>query len=204
MLTSAQRRELLGLLLLALAFFMALSLVPPAALVEGAARAFPSGNIMGVMGGALARWGLGAFGAGVVPLVALTGLGAAACFGWVGRERAYRWAALFVGLAVLLPTGASLFLPEMGLVRRSALGAAAGWLGKTLGLPLVALLGWVGAAFVLVFGAIGLSIATVGWNPARAAVGGCVRLVSALRARRRVALEPVRVTADEPSSSAPD
>jgi S-DNA-T family DNA segregation ATPase FtsK/SpoIIIE len=204
MLTSAQRRELLGLLLLALAFFMALSLVPPAALGEGAARAFPSGNIMGVMGGALARWGLGAFGAGVVPLVALTGLGAAACFGWVGRERAYRWAALFVGLAVLLPTGASLFLPEMGLVRRSALGAAAGWLGKTLGLPLVALLGWVGAAFVLVFGAIGLSIATVGWNPARAAVGGCVRLVSALRARRRVALEPVRVTADEPSSSAPD
>ncbi|HEY8484786.1 MAG TPA: DNA translocase FtsK, partial [Longimicrobiales bacterium] len=203
MLTPAQRRELLGLFLLALSFFMALSLVPPAALGEGAARLFSYGNIMGGLGEALARWGLGALGVGMLPLVALTGLGAAACFGWVGRERAERWAALFVGLAVLLPTGASLFLPEMGLVRRSALGAAAGWLGKTLGLPLVALLGWVGAALVLVFGAIGLSIATVGWNPVRAAVGGCVRLVSALRARRRVKLEPVRVTADEPAAAGP-
>ncbi|MHB1168127.1 MAG: FtsK/SpoIIIE family DNA translocase [Longimicrobiales bacterium] len=164
MLTESQRRQLLGLAILALALFVGLSLIPITLFGEAAGALFPDGNIMGVLGAVIARVGFGLFGAGIllVPVVLL--LSGARLFGWLERASAGRWAAFLAGLAFLLPAIAALwaenaqfdnspFLPE----------AAAGWIGRTLALPLVALLGVVGALITFVILLIGLTIATLGW-----------------------------------------
>ena len=102
MLTESQRRQLLGLAILALALFVGLSLIPISFFGEAAPRIFPDGNIMGVLGSAIARAGFGLFGAGIllVPVVLL--LAGARLFGWVDRSPAGRWQA--VGIEAALAT----------------------------------------------------------------------------------------------------
>src|SRR4029079_12971749 len=73
-----------------------------------------------------------------------------------------------VGAAILLPTAAALFTPhgaggEGGLLPAGVAGGG----GRTLGAPLVGLLGVLGGALVVLFIALALPVATVGWNPAR-------------------------------------
>jgi hypothetical protein len=164
--TTEQRRRLLGFACLALACFAVLSIIPVTG-TGALARGFPDGNIMGVMGRGLARGGFGALGAGFLFLPILLALGGAVCFEWVEETDGMRWGALCTGLLVLVPAFASLWAPGAGIEMSPLLpGSSAGWIGHTLGLPLVALLGGFGAALVMLVFAAALSIATIGWNPA--------------------------------------
>ncbi|HEY8376149.1 MAG TPA: DNA translocase FtsK 4TM domain-containing protein, partial [Nannocystis sp.] len=174
-----QKRELLGLALLALTIILALSLVPPGVLGTIRSRSFPADNIMGVAGAYVARYGYRLLGAGTPLLPLFPLIGGLASFGWIERARALRISALLLGLAVLLPTAAAVLSPAAGPALVP--DRAAGWLGQVLGLPLVALLGVVGACLVVFFVAFALPIATVGWNPARALAGGARRAATALR-----------------------
>ncbi len=180
-----QKRELLGLALLALAIILALSLVPPAALGAVRERPFPSENIMGPVGAFIARYGYRLFGAGAPLLPLFPLIGGVASFGWVERAKALRVSALLLGVVVLLPTAAAVLTPTAGPALVP--DRAAGWLGQVLGLPLVALLGVIGAGLVVFFVAFALPIATVGWNPARALAQGARRAVAKVRERRAAA-----------------
>ncbi|MGD8279172.1 MAG: DNA translocase FtsK [Gemmatimonadota bacterium] len=159
-----QRLHLLGLALIALAGLTALSLVP---LGNPPPGAFPEGNIMGVLGRGFAGAGIHALGAGFLLVPLLLALGAAVTFEWVEPGPALRWGSLGLGLVFLLPTLAALFSADSGFDAPAWLPpAAAGWLGRMVALPLDALVGWFGALLTLVIAAIGLSVATIGWNPA--------------------------------------
>ncbi len=164
MLTESQRRQLLGLATLALALFIALSLIPLEALGERALSLFPDGNIMGVLGAAIARVGFGVLGAGIllVPVVFL--LCGARLFGWLERMQTGRWAAFLTGLVFLVPAICALWAADAQFDTTAFFpAAAAGWLGRTLALPLVAILGVFGAALTFLVLLIALTIATLGW-----------------------------------------
>ena len=179
---ATQRREVLGLALLALGLFLALSLVPlPRASADGAL----SGNLMGVLGGAVAyagHWAIG-FAIYLLPLIPIV-LGAAR-FGWLENERGYRFAALITGLCALLPAALAMLSAGQGIEGAQALpGTAGGWLGETLSLPLVALLGWFGGFLLLLFFLLVLIALTVGLDAVRS-------LFELFRRRREEAPEPV-------------
>ena len=186
MLSEAQRRELLGIGLLAVTVLLALSLIPPAVLGSAVESAFPRGNLMGGMGALISRWGFRALGVGLPLVVVVPALAGAGCFGWLEKENAIRWGALALGLALLLPTGAAL----IGLEDRDPWLEplpGAGWAGTALGVPLAAALGPFGAMVVLVFLFMALCVGTIGWNPIRAAVQGTWRAARNLGARLRAA-----------------
>src|SRR4051812_3801990 len=165
MLKSKQRLELLGIALLAISVFLALSLIPPSLFGGAGIRAFPEGNLMGVLGRIIADAGVSAFGAGFPLLIVLAALAGCASFGWMQSDNAFRWAALATGIALLLPTGAALLTSDTGVPGRAVLpSAAAGWLGHTLAVPLVALLGWFGAWLVVALLLVVVCVATIGWN----------------------------------------
>ena len=190
MVSSKQRRQLLGIALLALAIFTALSLVPIGLLGGALLRAFPTSNIMGVLGALFASGGAGALGVGIVAIPVLLALAGAAIFDWVDNELATRVAALTIGLAVLLPALAALFAENVGFALAGVLTeVSAGWSGRTVAEPLVALLGGVGALFALIVLLILLSVATFGWNPIGAAYS---------RMRSRALNDAAPEAADEP------
>jgi DNA segregation ATPase FtsK/SpoIIIE, S-DNA-T family len=171
MISSRQRRHLLGIGLFSLGMFTLLSLLPVASLGGAAARVFSAGNVMGVLGAWFAAAGMGAFGIGVVLLPVILGLGGAACFDWAEPEPALRRGALLLGLMVLAPAFAALFASGTGYAIAEVLPrAAAGWVGRTLTLPFAALLGGFGAALALLMLLVALCVATIGWNPIGAAV----------------------------------
>jgi DNA segregation ATPase FtsK/SpoIIIE, S-DNA-T family len=181
------QRELLGLALLALAILLALSFLPPRALGPAAERLFPTGNVIGLVGGAIARsaWSFFGFPAFLLPL--LPAAWAAAVVGRLERSLAIRWSALLVGVLVLVPTAIYTFARPLEVTP-----PAAGWLGAALGSPLVSAFGWVGASVLSSFLFAGLCVATLGWNPLRSMAGGGVlawggarRAISELAARRR-------------------
>jgi DNA segregation ATPase FtsK/SpoIIIE, S-DNA-T family len=161
-----QRRELWGLGLFALALLLALSLVPLAAFGGGAMNVFPSGNIVGVAGGALRNAMVGFLGVGAVALPILAALWGAFAFNKVDGGMSLRWTTLFAGLVVLIPAavyiGGSAVEPT----------AYTGWLGAATGKLLIAALSAVGGAVVLFFLFAALCVATVGWNPLRTAFHG--------------------------------
>jgi S-DNA-T family DNA segregation ATPase FtsK/SpoIIIE len=187
------RRELLGLALLALAVFALLSLLP----FRGENSALDSGNIMGLLGAAFAYTGFNVLGVGVWSLPLLFLIGGAYAFDWLSRERALRWGVLIAGLAVLVPITRALLDPQVaaGTTNRGA----EGWLGETIGLPLLALLNPLGAAVFMVFLYIALLVLTLGWNPVTAAARRVA--VLAQRAGQSGAVAAVRtaepVSADE-------
>lgn len=169
-------RELLGLMLLVLAIFTALSLVPVSIFGTAGSRVLPDEGLMGAVGLAFRELGLLVLGAGVLMVPVLLALGGAAVFGWIRREILIRWGLLASGLLILIPLSAAIFVPR-GAPR------AAGWLGRTLGAPLAELLGVVGAALLLIFIAVALPIATIGWNPLLIVGRGIGRLRSWLERR---------------------
>lgn len=162
MVSATQRRQLLGLALLTLALFTALSLVP----LPADSGAFPEGNIMGVVGDALERAGYALLGAGLLLLPIVLAVGGAVCFGWIDAEDGVRWGSFAAGLMLLAPGFAALVAPGsiVGPVEFLPAGAP-GWVGRTLAEPLAALLGWIGVLLVLVVLFLALCIATLGWNP---------------------------------------
>ncbi|CAN5789686.1 hypothetical protein BH23GEM9_BH23GEM9_27280 [soil metagenome] len=171
MVSSRQRRHLLGIALLALSAFTALSLLPIAALGGSALGVFPTGNVMGVLGFWFAWTGFGSLGVGLLLVPLLLGVAGAACFEWLEMGRAARWTALLLGLAVLVPAFAALFTVDAGYEIAGLLPRGApGWIGRTLALPFAALLGGFGALLAMLALLTALSVATVGWNPLGAAM----------------------------------
>jgi DNA segregation ATPase FtsK/SpoIIIE, S-DNA-T family len=178
MISSRQRRQLLGIGLLSLSVFTLLSLLPAATLGGAALEVFAAGNVMGVLGALFSTAAIAAIGIGVLLIPALLAVAGAAFFDWIEGERALRLGALLLGLAVLLPAFAALFAADTGYAFTETLPArSAGWVGRTLTLPFAALLGKFGAAFALLVLLIALSVATIGWNP----LGAVARRIRALR-----------------------
>jgi S-DNA-T family DNA segregation ATPase FtsK/SpoIIIE len=191
--TAAQRQQLLGIGLSALAIFSALSLVPIAVLGGWAADVFPAGNVMGVVGTVFAGYGFTVLGAGLVAVPPLLAIGGAACFGWLETALAVRWAALLTGLIVLVPALAALAAADTTIDTGGWLPrATAGWIGVTVMFPLVALLGTLGSLLVLIALLVALFVGTIGWNPAGAATAGSIGAVRWLRDRM-----PALATPDE-------
>jgi S-DNA-T family DNA segregation ATPase FtsK/SpoIIIE len=149
--------------LLALALFVLLALVPIGILGERGAEWFPSGNALGVVGGALRRLlrtllGDAAF---LVPL--LVGVAGLRFGEWLDRGRTLRWALLGAGLLVLAPVTVWVLTQSDG---------HAGWLGAQVGVPLTEWLGMIGALILCGAALAVLSVGTLGWNPLRTLVRG--------------------------------
>ncbi|MDX1675482.1 MAG: DNA translocase FtsK, partial [Longimicrobiales bacterium] len=165
LLTDEQQRDLLGLGLILLAAFTALSLVPPAAV-----GLVGPDNLMGAVGAGFRDGGTFAIGVGVYLVPLIPTLAALAAFG-VRTEAMLRWDLLTVLLVLLLPVAVAV----LGGTR------AAGWWGILVATPLLDWIGAVGAGLLVGFVAIAASIITVGWNPARTAAGGATKGARALK-----------------------
>ncbi|MEX2471023.1 MAG: DNA translocase FtsK [Gemmatimonadota bacterium] len=187
MLTAEQRREILAVALLAVGLFVLLSLLPVALFGERGVEWFPSGNMMGMVGGTL-HGVLTAFLGGTAFLVPVLLLLAGVRLGeWIDPGLALRAAVLGGGLLLLLPTATWIL---------TAGSAASGWLGRSLGAPLQAWVGWLGAVLVCSVGVIALSVGTLGWNPLRSVGRGLLaggdaagRAARQLAEKRRQAAE---------------
>lgn len=161
MLTPEQRREILALGLLALALFLFLCLVPVDVLGERSSAWFPSGNTMGVLGGAIRALLVSGVGVGAVFVPFLVALGGLRVAEWVEATWARRMAILAVGLLALVPPGVFVlgFVPEL-----------TGWWGARIGQGLLSAIGWLGALLLLGFLTLALSVGTLGWNPVRGGI----------------------------------
>ena len=157
-LSSEQQREILAIALLGVALLFLLSLFPVGIFGERSLEWFPSGNMIGVVGGKI-RTLLVAFVGGsavVVPVViTFVGLRTGA---WMASWRALRLGLLSLGLLFLLPIATWIATQSPD---------AAGWLGTVLGDPLAGLLGGVGATVVTATAFVALCVTTLGWNPLR-------------------------------------
>jgi S-DNA-T family DNA segregation ATPase FtsK/SpoIIIE len=172
LLTPDQRRDILGVGLLVLSLVAILSLVPVAALGERGVAMFPSGNAVGVMG-AWTRSALIAACGGAAPLVplilAFSGLYAG---GWWTRSSPGSIAVFLLGILVLGSTGAHVLLSDP---------ASGGWIGRTLGQPLEAGVGWLGGSVIVVGLMVLLSVLVLGWNPLRSVGRGLAAGAELLR-----------------------
>ena len=197
MLSSHQRRQLLGIALFALGCFLVLALIPIPAGTGFGTRWFPSGNVMGPLGAIVTAAGFAGLGIGYLLLPALLFVGAAAAFTWTAAPRAVRIAALCTGLIVLLPTLAALFSRDTGSELFAMLPTeAAGWLGAAVALPIAGLIGSPGTLLVVLLLIVALCVATIGWNPAAAAVDSSAAALQA--ARERLAREEMPAPAPVP------
>ena len=179
MVTEEQRREIGGVALMAVAFFLLLALLPVSMLGGGGFQWFPSGNMMGPTG-RLLREGLEfTFGASMFLAPALFVVAGLKAGGWLSPDHAARLAVLDAGLLVLAPTLTWVLGAEQ----------VSGWLGEGLGAPLIGLVGRFGAALVAGVGLVVLSVGTLGWNPLRSVGRG-------VRAGGDVAGRTARVLAD--------
>jgi S-DNA-T family DNA segregation ATPase FtsK/SpoIIIE len=165
MLNAEQRREILAVALLAVALFVLLSLVPVTVFGPRGEAWFPEGNMMGIVGGTLHGIVTAFLGGTAFALPPLIGLGGLYVGGWLQPARALKAGVLGIGLLVLVP-------PTVWIMTGAPL--ASGWLGRTLGDPLVSWLGWLGAVLLCVVALVALSVGTLGWNPLRSVGRGVV------------------------------
>jgi S-DNA-T family DNA segregation ATPase FtsK/SpoIIIE len=161
------QRELWALTLLALAVLLTLSFVPPRAFGATGVRLFPTGNIVGLVGGMISRSAWAAFGLPALLLPVLPAVWAAAVVDRLDRGAALRYTGLLTGVFLLVPTGIYAFARPM-----EAVPAVVGGLGAALGAPLASAFGWLGAGLLVSFLFAALCVATVGWNPLRTMLGG--------------------------------
>lgn len=164
-LTDEQRNEILAVALLAVAAVFFLSLIPVSVFGALADAWFPSGNMLSVVGAVIHGLLTQALGwsAVLVPvLLAIVGLRIG---NWLSFEHAVRFGMLAAGLLVIIP---------IALWTLTADNLTAGWLGRTLGSPLVSLLGGFGAMLIDGVLFVALSIATLRWNPLRSVGQGVV------------------------------
>ncbi|HEX6693722.1 MAG TPA: DNA translocase FtsK 4TM domain-containing protein, partial [Longimicrobiales bacterium] len=184
MLSSHQRRQLLGIALLSLGGFLILALVPLGGSDGVFARWFPTGNIMGLLGSWVTAAGFSGLGLGYMMVPALLVTGGAAMFEWIEAPRAIRYAALFTGLIILIPAFAALWSRDSGVEFAALLpSGAAGWLGSTVAVPIAALIGGPGTVLVLLLFVVALFVATIGWNPAAAVAAGSAGALQTARER---------------------
>src|SRR5690606_12764001 len=146
-----------------------LSFVPPGILGGTGDRLFPTGNLVGTVGTAisLAAWRF--FGVSAFLIPALPAIWAAAVLGRIDRSATVRLSALVAGVMARVPALVhALTNPLEG-------EAGAGRIGPFRGAPLLGALGWAGATILIGFLPSFLSVATIGWNPIRAAMRGSQR-----------------------------
>jgi S-DNA-T family DNA segregation ATPase FtsK/SpoIIIE len=163
MLSKEQQQEILAFALLALALFLLLALLPASIFGVGAAEWFPSGNIMGVVGGWIHSGLFGWFGGSAVFIPILVLVAGLWTGEWLSAEWATRLGVLAAGLGLLLPIGFHVVGQGVDLA-----GAYGAWVGP----PLVTALGLFGAVLLLSLLLIVLSVGTLGWNPARSVASG--------------------------------
>ena len=158
MLSAEQQREIFAVGLLALALFVLLSLLPVTIPGERGIEWFPSGNMVGPVGGTV-RGLLTAFLGGsafIVPgLLTFSGLRFG---GWLSDYWTPRLTIFTGGLVLLVPVLVWVLTTEP---------TAAGWLGTNVGDPLVSLVGVLGALLITGVAVVALSVGTLGWNPLR-------------------------------------
>lgn len=158
LLTSDQRRDLSAVLLFALALFVSAALVPVDWFGARGTEWFPSGNLVGLIGGLVSGLLVSATGlaAPVVPvLLVLTGLGVGQ---WLAPARLWRGLALSIGALVIVPVVA------FTLTGEAEVGGA---VGRGLGMPFVGAFGVLGTLLLLTVATVALMVATLGWNPLR-------------------------------------
>jgi len=163
MLTQEQRREIMAVGMLAIALFFLLSLLPVSIFGARGGEWFPNGNMLGVVGGTIRGLLVAFVGGSAVLVPALLGIAGLRAGDWLSKEHSLRFALLTSGMLVILPVGVSILTGQP---------AAAGWLGSTLGSPLVGLVGGFGALLVTAVAFVALSVATLGWNPLRSVGAG--------------------------------
>jgi len=152
--TPGPRREVVGILLLAISFAFLLALIPAELLWP---ERFPSGNLMGRAGGGVARalaWVAGPAVAVLLPL--LLGCAALAFAGWYGGVSAIRTATLLGGLLFLLPPllrVAGVAPEAVGVIGRELGGVGIHWFGR------------FGTGVLTVGAMVALSVGTLRWNP---------------------------------------
>jgi len=159
---------LIGIGLAAVGAFFLLSLFPVALLGEGAAELFPSGNLVGPVGAAVASILFGAFGvaAAVVPLFPII-WGIWTLDALESRE-AGRWTLFFTAiLGIVPPLIASFAHPANGGTTWAA-GGYGSWAGGWLS----AGIGWIGSALLLTVAFVAAVIAILGVEPFRAVARG--------------------------------
>jgi S-DNA-T family DNA segregation ATPase FtsK/SpoIIIE len=165
------QRILIGIGLIAVGLFTLLSLIPVELFGEGVRGLFPSGNVAGPVGAAVAGTLVGSFGvsAAVVPLFPI--IWGIWSLGKIERSETGRWTLFFAILLALVP-------PLLASFAYPADGGApwlAGSYGSWAGGLMASLLGWVGSALVLlVFLVVGV-ILILGLEPFRALARGTVR-----------------------------
>ncbi len=163
MLSREQQRDMMAAGLLALALFFVAALMPLAALGTRLAAWFPSGNMMGLVGGTTQRGLAGLFGGSAffIPILLLvSGLRAG---DWLSRGWSVRLAVLSSGLMLILPVGFQVLGQGPEIV-----GAWGGFAGP----PLSTALGLLGAVLFLSLLLVVLSVGTLGWNPLRSLAYG--------------------------------
>ena len=166
MLNREQQREILALGLVVLALFVLLSLIPTSILGPRGDAWFPSGNFMGLVGGALQGVLYHFLGLSSVVLPLLLGLAGLRTGNWLSPAWTLRLSVLFLGLLLFLPPALFVMNPGSGLP---------GTLGSWLGSPLSTGLGGFGAIFFLSALILLLLVATLGWNPLRPLGRGAVQ-----------------------------
>ncbi len=165
-----QRREALGVGLVALGILVALALVPQ--LMSGREEA---GNLIGPAGEFLSLGLNTVFGVGSVLVSAPAFIWALWCFGVVDRSSAVRWSVLAVGAMLFAPAGWWFLSHAMG-----GTGAGAGWLGPATAGVLSSAFGTVGAQLIVAALLVALVVLTMGVSPRRAAelIGHAARWIS--------------------------
>ena len=161
MLSRAQQRDILAAGLLALALFIVAALIPVVALGPRLAAWFPSGNMMGLVGGTTQRALGGLFGGAAffVPILLL--IAGVRAGDWLSQGWTMRLAILSSGLMLILPVGLQVLGQE----------TVGGW-GTFAGPPLTTALGFLGAVLFLTLLLVVLSVGTLGWNPLRSLAYG--------------------------------
>jgi len=153
-----QKREIMGVGLMALGLFLLLALLPTAIFGGLGARWFPSGNVMGAAGRQLSAGTFFLFGVGSWLIPALIGAVGLHLGGWLARELTLRLAVLAAGILLLIPAAIHV---------TAAPPTWAGQIGLLLGVPLSTALGTFGTIFVVAVLLVLLFLATLGWNPVR-------------------------------------
>lgn len=166
MLSQEQQREILALGLLVLALFVLLALTPVSFLGARGLDWFPSGNIMGPMGGGLRGLLVHYVGVSAYFFPFFLALGGLRAGDWLSPAWTLRLVVLSVGLFLFVPP--ALHVMEPGSAPAGALGA---WLGS----PMDAALGSFGSLFTLSALTLLLVVATLGWNPLRPLGRGAVQ-----------------------------
>ncbi|MDH3224299.1 MAG: DNA translocase FtsK, partial [Gemmatimonadota bacterium] len=178
-----RQKEVLGVLLMVLALFAGVALLPLGLFGAGAQEWFPSGNPMGLLGGTLKALLVSVLGAGAVAVpMAVAGIGAWSA-GWLPTEKLRRLAILSGGALLILPFAAALAGGDL---------ATSGLLGAAMAEPTVAVLGWLGSWLVGAAAVVLVSVLAFSVNPLTLAGAGAAAVTRRAARAGRVAVAGMR------------